>query len=240
MNHSSADHTPLPVIPLESPYCLEHAEEVGQGIVMEARRHHGGDIGIQAHQNDLKISSLLRPRRRKLLTTLLGLFGLKLRADSKLCARFLMGSKDNPFRIAEIMNEMDWYYEETNYYEYIDSGYDSAKSKIVALNDWIQETVELYGEAEAKETYKRPTVTHDSGAPKSEDNSTKSATNSEVGYPQYKMVVEELVRINPGPPPRSLWSLLDTWLDHWQQGDHSYRPPSSLFALDCEMDDEDD
>ncbi|KAI8605977.1 hypothetical protein EDD21DRAFT_362192 [Dissophora ornata] len=212
------------VIPLDSPYCLEHAHEIGQGIVSEARYHHGGDAGIQAHCGAQAIYSLLRRRRRKLLSTLLGLVGLKLRSDSKLCGRYLRGSKDDPFRIVEIMREMEWYYEETSYIEYFDLDYDSADCKALALKDWIQNMVDESGSAqEAKEKYKELNEKIDS---------------ADVSDKAMCMVVNgELERLHHEAPPRSLWPLLDSWLDHWQHGDHEYRPPNSTFDVDCEAGD---
>lgn len=246
-NSSSGEgqNTSLPVIPVESPECLEHPKDVGQGIVMEARRHHGGDIGILAHHSDSRINHQLRRRKRKLLSTLLGLSGLKLRADSKLCGRYLMGSMDNPFRIAEVMKEMDWYYEETNYVDLMDSGFDSAGAKVEALHEWIEDTVERFGIEEAKDAYKRST----SGSMKDTGSGSEAAgRDSDPGQgdpmtapePKYRLVGGELTGMRWEPPPESLWTLIDTWLDHWQQDDHDYRPPTSLFDVDCEVDDAED
>ncbi|KAK3827520.1 MAG: hypothetical protein J3Q66DRAFT_320462 [Benniella sp.] len=223
----------LPVIPLDTPFLLQQPiEKIGQGIVMEARRQHGGDIGIEAHHLESRISHLLRRRRRKLITTLLGLLGIRLRNDSKLCGRFIAGSMDCPFRIAEVMKEMAWYYDATCYIEYMESDYDSIGAKISALTEWVQDTLELFGHEKAKEAYKRPI---------SKENlpTTTTTTTTTQDEPVFELQGGVIIRVEREPPPQSLWPLLDTWLDHYLRGEHDYRPPSSLFELDCEIDDAD-
>ncbi|KAF9362636.1 hypothetical protein BGX34_005778 [Mortierella sp. NVP85] len=226
----------LPVIPLDTPFILQQPiEEIGQGIVMEARRQHGGDIGIEAHHFEPRINHLLRRRRRKLITTLLGLLGIRLRSDSKLCGRFIAGSMDSPFRIAEIMKEMDWYYDATCYIEYMESDYDSVGAKISALAEWVQDTLELFGHEKAKEAYKRP-ITKEDLPTTTTSTSTTTTTEDE---PVFELQGGVIIRVYREPPPQSLWPLLDTWLDHCLRGESDYRPPSSLFELDCEIDDAD-
>jgi hypothetical protein len=224
----------LPVIPLDTPFLLQQPiEAIGQGIVMEARRQHGGDIGIEAHHCESRINHLLRRRRRKLITTLLGLLGIRLRSDSKLCGRFIAGSMDSPFRIAEIMKEMDWYYDTTCYIEYMESEYDSIGAKISALTEWVQDTLELFGQEKAKEAYKRPITKENLPT-----TSTLSTTTTQ-DEPVFELQGGVIIRIDREPPPQSLWPLLDTWLDHYLRGERDYRPTSSLFELECEIDDAD-
>ncbi|KAI7824684.1 hypothetical protein BC939DRAFT_449751 [Gamsiella multidivaricata] len=203
------------VQPLDSRECFEHADEVGQEIVYEARVRHGGDIGIRAHHGDHSILSLLRPYRRKLLSTLLALRGLKLRADSKLCGRYLQGSNEDPERIADVMKEMEWYYQETTYGGYLAEDHGSVEAKAIALTEWVEEAVRVFGE-KVKEAYKQ--------TPEGEGNA-------------FMMVEGELVRMPRRPPPETMWAMLDLWIDKWQQGDRAYRPQSSALEVSCEADD---
>ncbi|KAG0324154.1 hypothetical protein BGZ99_002162 [Dissophora globulifera] len=208
------------VMPLDSPYCLAHADHIGQVIVSEARRHYGGDIGIAAHHGESKTDRLLSPLRHKLMSTLLGLSGLRLRTDSKLCGRYLAGSRDDPFRIADVMAEMDWYFNQTDYTGFVDLDYGSAEAKAAALLDWLEDTVAIFG-----------------GTAKAKDGFKRNGSDLVDGIPHvYSNTRLEFYE----PPPRSLWTLLDSWLDHWLQGENNWKPLVSIFEVDCEISDRED
>ncbi|KAF9318920.1 hypothetical protein BG003_010336 [Podila horticola] len=109
-----------------------------QAVLARARAFHGGDIGVLAHRSDdYNTNHLLRRRRRKMLTTKLALVGLKFRNDSKLCGTYLRGSWSDPGRVAAVMKEMEWYYAETSYLDFMNEDFGSAMSKIEGLAEWI-------------------------------------------------------------------------------------------------------
>ncbi|KAG0018041.1 hypothetical protein BGZ82_000555, partial [Podila clonocystis] len=203
---------------------IAHPDEA---VVARARAFHGGDIGILAHQSgDCSTNHLLRRRRRKMLATKLALVGLKFRSDSKLCGTYLRGSWYDPGRVAAVMKEMEWYYAETSYWDFMNEDFGSATSKIEGLAEWIQILVRDHGWS-ARETYKtgsfEETVTED----------------------------EHRQRDSPRLlPPPSLWPLIDGWLQHMFESmggsedmdlwDQTYRPDPGAFTISIETDDEEE
>ncbi|KAF9584146.1 hypothetical protein BGW38_007439 [Lunasporangiospora selenospora] len=249
------------VQPLDTSYSLSHPNRIGLQIVQWARNHHGGDIGILAHHTDSTLGKQLRPRRRRLLTTLLELVRLKLRSDSKLCGRYLSGSRDDPFRIVEVMREMDWYWIATDYFEYIED-FGSATSKSMALTEWVQETMDRFGD-DAKVMYKKPLANqHVSTAQgfsgtvevvirenavvvlETLDKEEEEEEEKGGGENQISTGAEISKRSplppTPPPPPESLWPILDIWLDHWIRGDRDYHAPESVFSVQTESNDDED
>lgn len=198
-----------------------------QAVLARARAFHGGDIGILAHRSDdYNTNHLLRRRRRKMLTTKLALVGLKFRNDSKLCGTYLRGSWSDPGRVAAVMKEMEWYYAETSYLDFMNEDFGSAMSKIEGLAEWIMILVRDHGWG-ARETYKTgalvETVTEDEHHPR------------------------DGARLLPPP---SLWPLIDGWLQHMFEHmggsedmhlwDQTYRPDPGAFTISIETDDDEE
>lgn len=182
-----------------------------QSIVQEARRHHGGDIGIQAHCNsNIQLRVRLQPLRNRLMQTRLHLLGLQLRTDSKLCQDYLNGLMDDPFKIADVMKQMQWYYSATAYPSYIEDN-DSSTAKSAAMEQWIEELIEDHGE-NVKKAYR--------GLEEDED------------------LEDAVVNVmDPEQPPKSLWRVLDLWIDHRLKGDQGYSPTFEAFAVLVATDD---
>lgn len=195
----------------EEPETKKPQMPANQSIVREAHRHHGGDIGIQAHNNsNVQLRARLQPLRNRLMEIRLGLLGLRLRTDSKLCQDYLDGLWDDPFKIADVMKQMQWYFSATEYSSYIEDS-DSSTAKSAAMEQWIEEMIEDHGE-NAKKAYR--------GLEKDED-------------------LEDAVVdvMNPEQPPKSLWGVLDKWIDHRLKGDQSYSPGYEIFTVLVATDD---
>ncbi|KAF9118058.1 hypothetical protein BG015_006752, partial [Linnemannia schmuckeri] len=159
-----------------------------QSIVQEARRHHGGDIGIQIHINsNVQLRTKLKPLRNRLMETRLGLLGLQRRGDSKLCQDYLNGLMDDPFKVADVMKQMQWYFSATDYPSYIKDN-DSSTAKSAAMEQWIEDLIAGHGE-NAKNAY----------CGLEEDEDPEDAVANVIDAEQ---------------PPKSLWGVLDTWIEH--------------------------
>ncbi|KAG0096084.1 hypothetical protein BGZ93_005017 [Podila epicladia] len=223
------DSVPSPLDPEDAQdghkaHSIAHKDEI---VLARARALHGGDIGILAHQSDdYNTNHLLRRRRRKMLATKLMLVGLNFRSDSKLCGTYLRGSWYDPGRVAAVMKEMEWYYAETSYWDFMNEDFESAVSKTEGLAEWVQNLVRDHGWG-ARETYK-------AGATVGTD-------------------TEDEHRRRDGPrllPPPSLWPLIDGWLQHMFEHmggsedmdlwDQTYRPDPGAFTISIETDDEEE
>ncbi|KAF8932564.1 hypothetical protein BGZ52_009890 [Haplosporangium bisporale] len=199
-----------------------------EAVLVRARAVHGGDIGIVAHQVDANLNHLLRRRRRKMLTTKLALVGLEFRSDSKLCGTYLRGSWYDPGRVADVMKEMEWYYAETSYWDFMNDDFGSATSKIEAMAEWLRILVREHGWG-SRETYKRTII-------------ETTADEEDVLDPRQG-------RPRLLPPP-SLWPLIDGWLQHMFEHmggsedmdlwDTTYRPDPGAFTISIETDDEEE
>ncbi|KAG0295599.1 hypothetical protein BGZ97_004793 [Linnemannia gamsii] len=182
-----------------------------QAIIQEARRHHGGDIGIQTHsRNNTQLWSKLWPLRYRLMKTRLGLLGLHLRNDSKLSQDYLNGLMDDPFKIADVMKQMQWYFTATEYPSYIEDN-DSSTAKSAAMEQWIEELIGAHGE-NAKTAYRGLDA---------EENPEDAVVNV----------------MDANQPPKSLWLVLDMWIDHRLKGDQSWSPAAETFAVRVATDD---
>ncbi|KAG9067669.1 hypothetical protein KI688_011256 [Linnemannia hyalina] len=182
-----------------------------QSIVQEARRHHGGDIGIQAHSSsNIQLRERLQPLRNRLMQTRLRLLGLQLRNDSKLCQDYLNGLRDDPFKIADVMKQMQWYFSGTAYSSYIEDS-DSSTAKSAAMEEWIEDSIAKHGE-NAKKAYR--------------------------GLGEDQDLEDAVVNVmDPKQPPKSLWGVLDLWIDHRLKGDQGYSPALETFAVVVATDD---
>ncbi|KAF9124591.1 hypothetical protein BGX30_000863 [Mortierella sp. GBA39] len=182
-----------------------------QSIVQEARRHHGGDIGIQAHSNsNIQPRVSLQPLRNRLMQTRLRLLGLQLRNDSKLCQDYLNGLRDDPFKIADVMKQMQWYFSATAYPSYIEDN-DSSTAKSAAMEQWIEDLIAKHGE-NAKKAYR--------------------------GLEDDQDLEDAAVNVmDPKQPPKSLWGALDLWIDHRLKGDQGYSPVLETFTVLVATDD---
>ncbi|KAF9127311.1 hypothetical protein BGW39_005969 [Mortierella sp. 14UC] len=182
-----------------------------QATTDEARRHHGGDIGIQAHSNSsTQLRIRLQPLRNRMMRTRLGMLGLTLRTDSKLCQDYLNGLMDDPFKIADVMKEMQWYFAATDYPSLIEDN-DSSTAKSAAMEAWVESAIEEYGDG-AKNWYR--------GLHPDED-----PADVEVN------VMDQM------QPPKRLWRVLDEWIDRRLKGDLDYTPPDRTFAVNVRTDD---
>ncbi|KAH7034188.1 hypothetical protein BKA57DRAFT_497237 [Linnemannia elongata] len=189
----------------------EPQEPANQSILQEVRRHHGGDIGIQAHSNSIiQLRVSLQPLRNRLMQTRLHLLGLQLRGDSKLCQDYLNGLMDDPFKIADVMKQMQWYFSATDYPFYIEDN-DSSTAKSAAMEQWIENLIAGHKE-NAKKVYR--------------------------GLEEDKDLEDAVVNVmDPKQPPKSLWGVLDLWIDHRLKGDQGYSPAFETFAVRVATDD---
>lgn len=180
-------------------------------IVQEARRHHGGDVGIQAHSGShAQLRIKLQPLRNRLMKTRLGLLGLYLRNDSKLCQDYLNGLMDNPFKVADVMKHMQWYFSATQYSSYIEDS-DSSTAKSAAMEQWIEELIDSHGE---------------------------NAKNAYRGLDMNENPRDAVVNVmDADQPPKSLWPVLDSWIEHRLKGDQSWSPAIETFAVRVATDD---
>lgn len=207
---------------------VHFARNLDEVVLARARAVHGGDIGILAHQIDANINHLLRRRRRKMLTTKLALVGLEFRRDSKLCGTYLRGSWYDPSRVADVMKEMEWYYAETSYWDFMNEDFGSAASKIEALAEWLRILVREHGWG-ARETYKTTII----------ETTTEEEDTLDPRQDRPRLL-----------PPPSLWPLIDGWLQHMFEHmggsedmdlwDQTYRPDPGAFSISIETDDEEE
>ncbi|KAG0373145.1 hypothetical protein BGX24_012090 [Mortierella sp. AD032] len=179
--------------------------------VCEARRHHGGDIGIQAHSNsNIQLQIRLKPLRNRMMETRLGVLGLVLRTDSKLCQDYLHGLMDDPFKIADVMKQMQWYFAATDYPSLVKDN-DSWTAKSAAMEGWIEEAIEAHGKG----------VKHWFRGLEPDDDLADAVANL----------------MDQRQPPKSLWPVLDKWIDYRLENDTSYMPPSETFGVHVGTDD---
>lgn len=226
------DSVPSPLDPEDAQDGHDEAHPIAhtdETVLARARALHGGDIGILAHQgDDYNTNHLLRRRRRKMLATKLTLVGLKFRSDSKLCGTYLRGSWYDPGRVAAVMKEMEWYYAETSYWDFMNEDFESAMSKTEGLAEWVQILVRDHGWG-ARETYKTGTIVE---------------TIIEDEQHHHRRDGPRLL------PPPSLWPLIDGWLQHMfehmggsvdmELWDQTYRPDPGAFTISIETDDEEE
>ncbi|KAF9103496.1 hypothetical protein BGX29_003314 [Mortierella sp. GBA35] len=199
----------------EGEECESDSEEpVGpedKEIIKQAREHHGGDIGIDTHNGtNATLNIRLKPLRNRLMRTRLGVLGLNLRADSKLCTDYLNGLMDDPFKIAEVMKQMQWYFAATAYKEYCEDS-ESSVAKSAAMEQWVEETIATHGE-NAKNAYRCL----------DEDQDPAEAIVNLMDAEQ---------------PPKALWPVLDEFIDHQLKGDKTYTPPPGTFTVQVGTDD---
>ncbi|KAF9923684.1 hypothetical protein FBU30_006239 [Linnemannia zychae] len=182
-----------------------------QTIVQEARLHHGGDIGIQAHNGNIaaKLHDQLKALRYKMMETRLGVLGLHPRDDSKLCQDYIDGLMDDPFKIAIVMKQMQWYFSATSYASHI-KNYDSATAKCCAMRLWVQMIAKKHKE-NAKNAYRK--------LPPGED-----PENAKVDL------------MDATQPPKRYWPVLDIWIDKILGGE-AYMPLTDIFAVQVGTDD---
>ena len=72
----------------------------------------------KARQAELDAQALARQQqaeRRSVIVAELAKLGLALRSDSKLCSNYIMYGRGEPHKIAIVMDEMDWLFENTGY-----------------------------------------------------------------------------------------------------------------------------
>ncbi|KAF9435057.1 hypothetical protein BGZ76_006960 [Entomortierella beljakovae] len=89
--------------------------------------------------------------RSRLLNAVLGVYGLKVRSDSRLCSDFINGTKYCPLKIVDVMREMAWYFDYTCYSEYI--RHHGMRSKALAIAVWTQNVYHEY-ESHSLDVYK--------------------------------------------------------------------------------------
>ncbi|KAF9112458.1 hypothetical protein BGX27_003380 [Mortierella sp. AM989] len=96
------------------------------------------------------LNQVLRRGRSRLLKTMLEMYKLKVRSDSRLCSDFIDGTKYDPDKIVAVMREMAWFFGSTEYSSYTKSGVETAKAIAVArwsrefYNDHEEQSIELF------------------------------------------------------------------------------------------------
>jgi hypothetical protein len=75
--------------------------------------------------------------RRSELQQMLKAYNCTLRNDSKLCSDYIDNNIGNKYHIAQVMNEMKFYFEHTDYKNLMKKDRDSEYCKSIALDKWI-------------------------------------------------------------------------------------------------------
>ncbi|KAG0213408.1 hypothetical protein B0O80DRAFT_504084 [Mortierella sp. GBAus27b] len=83
------------------------------------------------------LNRTLRQGRTRLLRAMLGMYGLQLRGDSRLCTDFIDGTHYDPRKIVATMREMNWFFKRTEYPQYNYSR-GPERSKAMALSVWVR------------------------------------------------------------------------------------------------------